>query len=105
MIYYHHVVSVPDRRMVVLPTTEMLSIYPNPFNGVSTFAFSLWQPGAVRIDIFNTLGKRQVELVSGNYATGIHNVSWDGSGLPSGEYIVKMTAGEQVNSRKVMMIK
>ena len=82
----------------------LLSAYPNPFNGVSTFAFSLRQPSTVMIDIFNTLGRKQVVLVSGNYSTGLHRVEWDGSGLPSGKYLIQMIAGGQVSTRKVTLL-
>ena len=75
MFYFHHELQVKPRHEVELPYTELLSVYPNPFNGVSTFAFSLSQPSTVMIDIFNTLGRKQVNLASGNYSTGLHSLS------------------------------
>lgn len=82
----------------------LLSAYPNPFNGVATFIFTVGAPAAVQIDIFNALGRRQAELVRRRYDVGRHNISWDAGGLPSGDYFARMTAGNRVSTQKVTML-
>jgi len=44
-------------------------------------------------------------LVDGNMDAGTHNVVWDGSRLASGIYFYRMQAGNQVLTKKMLMIK
>ena len=75
------------------PDCANISAYPNPFNGIATFAVSLNRPSNVKIAIINTMGRRQMELVSGNYQSGSHEVSWDATNLPTGVYFARMNTG------------
>ena len=83
----------------------LVAAYPNPFNGITTFVFTVGSPADVEINIFNTLGRRQTELVRRSYPAGQHNISWDAGGLPSGDYFARMTAGGRVSTRKVSLVK
>lgn len=84
--------------------------YPNPFNSRTVIQFSLSASADVRIDIFNTLGRRVNTLSNGSYPSGQHTVSWDGcdSGgreVASGVYFYRVQAGSQVTSRKMVLLK
>jgi len=103
--YYHHEVGILERKIIELQYAGLSDIYPNPFNGVSTFAFSLNRPGMVNIEVFNSLGRRQGKLVSGSYPVGSHNVSWNGGSFPSGDYIIRLNANGQVSTRKVTLVR
>jgi len=95
-----------QRIEVDYPASTLISdIYPNPFNGMVTIFFELNQPELVNIDIFNSLGRWQTRLVSGYYGAGKHSVLWAGLELPSGNYLIRMIAGGEVNHKKITMIK
>ena len=83
----------------------LISAYPNPLNGMATFNFSVKQPGVVNIEVFNSLGRRQTGILSRFFAAGEYTTNWNGRELPSGDYLIRMTTGEQVSTRKVTMIK
>ncbi len=98
--------GVSDGNNVFLPSwTGLESAYPNPFNSITTFVFTVGSPADVEISIFNRLGRRQAELVRRSYPIGQHRLSWDAGGLPSGDYFARMTAGEVVSTKKVALIK
>ena len=79
--------------------------YPNPFNPVTTISFDLPIQSHVSMNIYNVLGQRVGVLMNGTMPQGIDRVQWDGSDDPSGIYFVKMTAGEFVQTRKVVLLK
>lgn len=77
---------------------------PNPFNPSTEIAFTLAAPGDVRLEIFNSLGRRVRTLVEGQRAAGAHTITWDGRDengrtVPSGTYLYRLSAGHETLSR------
>ncbi len=82
-----------------------LTNYPNPFNASTQIAYSLPQPGNVRITIANMLGQQVAALVNGTANNGTHYVTWNATGLPSGIYFVKMETTTSNTTRQIMLTK
>jgi len=68
--------------------------YPNPFNPVTSFTYSLPEDGLVQVAIYDISGRMVSELVNGYQSAGSYPVVWDANELSSGVYLVNMTAGE-----------
>ncbi|WP_233505453.1 T9SS type A sorting domain-containing protein [Rhodohalobacter sp. SW132] len=79
--------------------------YPNPFNPSTTIRFALPERSNVRLEVYSMLGQRVAVLADENKQAGFHQVEFNASGLASGTYIYRMTAGEEVISRKLTLIK
>ncbi|MEZ4701653.1 MAG: T9SS type A sorting domain-containing protein [Rhodothermales bacterium] len=79
--------------------------YPNPFNPVTTIAYETPVDGAVRLAVYDVLGKEVAVLVDGEQAAGRHAVSFDAAGLPSGIYFYRMTAGSASFTRTMQLMK
>jgi hypothetical protein len=84
--------------------------YPNPFNPVTTIQFGLPQPANVRLTIVNILGQEVATLINDWRDMGFHQVRWAGvndQGLPvsTGVYFSVLTAGQQVQIRKMLLVK
>ncbi|MDH4070063.1 MAG: T9SS type A sorting domain-containing protein [Ignavibacteria bacterium] len=84
--------------------------YPNPFNPSTTITYGLSKAVFVEIAIFNLLGQRVTTLVAGIEKEGYHSVTWngmsvEGTPVPSGVYVYRMTAGEFTEVRKLMLMK
>ena len=79
--------------------------YPNPFNPSTRVSFGLPRESRVRLEIFNLLGERLMTAVDGIRAAGYHQVTLDASTLPAGMYLYRLTAGEQVMTRKMLLVK
>jgi hypothetical protein len=89
-----------------LPTEFTLAQnFPNPFNPSTQITFGLPKESTVRLEVFNLLGQQVAELANGVHAAGFHTVRFDASGLTSGMYLYKLTAGEMTLFRKMMLVK
>ncbi len=94
-----------------LPVNYMLSQnFPNPFNPSTNVTFSVPELSQVTLKIYNVLGEEVQTLFSDRMDRGTKTVEWDGhqangSVAPSGMYVVRMTAGSFVQSRKMMLLK
>ncbi len=89
----------------VLPTHfAVQQNYPNPFNAKTLINFDLPASSDVTISIYNIAGQL-VESISGNYAAGHQQVTWDASGVSSGVYFAKVNAGDNTQTVKMTMLK
>lgn len=79
--------------------------YPNPFNPVTNIAFSIPRDANVQLTVYNMLGQPVAELLNGRKAAGHHTVQFNAENLASGFYIYRITAGDFVSTRKLMLIK
>lgn len=79
--------------------------YPNPFNPSTTIAFSVAEPTAVRLEVFNSLGQPVALLANQIFTAGRHQLRWDAANLPTGLYIYRLEAGGQYLVRRMTLIK
>jgi hypothetical protein len=79
--------------------------YPNPFNPNSDIRIQISEFSIVRLAVYDLLGREVSVLVNEAKAPGTYTVRFDGSHLASGVYICRMTAGEYVASRKMLLIR
>lgn len=79
--------------------------YPNPFNPGTTIEFSLPYKSDIRLAVYDITGKQVSVIASGLTEAGLHRVEFDGSELPSGIYICRLTAGEFSAQQKLTLLK
>ena len=79
--------------------------YPNPFNPVTTIEFSLPENCAVRLAVYDVLGRRVTDLAGGYYLAGNYKIDFNASNLVSGVYFYKLEAGKYTDIKKLMLIK
>jgi hypothetical protein len=79
--------------------------YPNPFNPSTTISFTLQANQFVTLKVFNALGEEVSTLVNANLTQGTHSISFNANGFSSGFYIYKLESGNQVQVRKMMLLK
>lgn len=98
--------AVKDRGKAAGPSGFGLSQnYPNPFNPSTTIEFVLPSAADVRLELVNGIGQVVRELTAGTFAAGRHHVTVDASGLGSGVYFYRLTAGDRVDVKKLMIAK
>ena len=95
-----------------VPAGELLlsQNFPNPFNPTTSITFYLPRRAQVRLDVFDIAGHLVTRLSTGLYQAGPHRIEWDGTdanGSPvgSGVYVYRLTAGKQMISRKMLLLK
>ena len=84
--------------------------HPNPFNPETMIGFSVRGRGDVELAIYNLAGQRARTLLSAVLEAGKHSVRWDGRDddgrkLASGVYVYRLRAGEQVGTRRLLLLK
>ena len=79
--------------------------YPNPFNPSTHISYQLSVASVVTLKVYNILGCLVKILAEGKQNAGIHNVTFDAAGLPSGVYFYRLTSGSLVASKKMVLIK
>jgi hypothetical protein len=83
---------------------EILGNYPNPFNPSTTIRFTLDAGRLTRMAVYDLMGREVAVLVDGVMAPGEHSVTFDATGLTSGVYLVRMTDGLRVRTRKMLLL-
>jgi hypothetical protein len=84
---------------------ELEQNYPNPFNPSTRIEYAVGVASKVRIVIYDQLGREVAVLVDEQKEPGYYTVSWNGSRLASGVYILRMSAGGFVASQKMVLAK
>ena len=79
--------------------------YPNPFNPRTVVSSQLPVASNVKLVIYDVLGREVAVLVNERRAVGRYRDTFDGSGLSSGIYICRLTAGSYVQSMKMLLVK
>src|SRR5690554_3637803 len=88
--------------------------YPNPFNPSTTIKFELNQLSNISIKVFNILGKEITTLLNKELSPGSYTIDWEardsnGQLLPSGVYLIRLTAnnnaGNYTQTIKTLLLK
>lgn len=85
---------------------------PNPFNPRTTIEYEIAAASSVRLRIFDASGRVVRTLLQGEtqLTAGAHRTPWDGrddAGNPvsSGLYVVRLDAGDEVATRKIVLLR
>lgn len=84
--------------------------HPNPFNPMTTIRFEMAQPGEVELVVYGLDGRKVITLVHDSLAPGSHEVVWAGKDatgrqVASGTYLYRLKHGDQVQTRRMTLVK
>jgi hypothetical protein len=79
--------------------------YPNPFNPVTVISYDLPVDSWVTLRIYNLLGVEIATLVNEDKKPGRYEIKFDASTLSSGIYYYRLTAGQFIETRKLILIR
>lgn len=99
-------IAVANEPSPILPGKQtLITNFPNPFNPSTTIKFSLSQPLAVELEVFTLTGQLVASLLQQRLPAGEHFVPFDASQLPSGVYLSRLKAGNQISYSKMTLVK
>jgi hypothetical protein len=104
-IIYGTVLDVQKQTTSFPGKTRLEQNYANPFNPSTTIRYVLPRRSHVTLTVFNTLGQQVATLVNELHEAGYHEVRFDGSGLASGVYFYRLSAGEYVETKRLLLIR
>ena len=73
-------------------TYDLEPNYPNPFNPETSIKFSIEEKSSINLTVYNMTGQLVTEIASGVYKRGFYQEKFNGNSLPSGVYILRLTA-------------
>ncbi|MEP0862237.1 MAG: T9SS type A sorting domain-containing protein [Ignavibacterium sp.] len=79
--------------------------YPNPFNPTTRIKYSIKERQLVQLKIFDVLGRDLFTLEDNYKEPGNYETEFDASSLASGVYIYRLSAGDFVDVKKMVVVK
>ena len=86
--------------------------YPNPFNPTTKIRYSIpstplsfGEGLGVRLIVYDILGNQVTTLVNEQKEPGYYEVEFDASSFASGVYIYRLSAGNYVSTKKMLLLK
>lgn len=89
-----------------IPTTYSLSQnFPNPFNPATEIRYELPAASLVRLAVYDMLGREIAVLINERRPAGRYVARWNASGIASGLYFCRITAGNFTETRRMVLVK
>ncbi len=82
-----------------------LSASPNPTNLSTVIAYALPQAGQVNLSVYNVAGRLVKTLVDCRQPAGEYSVTWDSKQEDFGIYFCRLSLGNDLSSRKIVLLK
>jgi predicted outer membrane repeat protein len=82
-----------------------LTINPNPSSGALHLRYLILDTRYLIFEVYSADGVKVKTLFSGKQAAGEHTMNADLSDLPDGLYFIRLQAGEEVETAKLLLIK
>jgi hypothetical protein len=79
--------------------------YPNPFNPTTRIGFRIQVSGFTSLKVYDMLGRELRTLVNENLESGSYEALFDATGLASGVYLYRLTAGGQVETKRLILMR
>ncbi|MFC1569036.1 CARDB domain-containing protein [bacterium] len=79
--------------------------FPNPFNPSTTIRYTVPKICSVTLTIYDLLGREILTLVNETRTPGEYSTIWDGQGQATGIYLVRLTAGDFIETKKLILQK
>lgn len=89
----------------VIPSGFQISAYPNPFNEQANISINISKPGMINLELFNCLGRKQLNIYSGHLESGGYIFNLHGESLSSGVYFLRLSGHGQTDIIKMNLIK
>lgn len=79
--------------------------YPNPFNPKTIIRYSISENNFVNLKVYDILGNEVSELVNKKQTAGNYQIEFNGESLSSGIYFYRLTSGEFVETKRMILLK
>ncbi|MFH1194954.1 MAG: T9SS type A sorting domain-containing protein [bacterium] len=112
-VFNEAIVEVNEATVKTIFDFSLEQNYPNPFNPTTSIKYSIASVETpymaslqhVTLKVYDVLGREVATLVNEKKAAGKYEIEFNASHLASGVYIVKLTAGELTQSKKILLMK
>ncbi len=105
---YKKLTDVKENKQTIPNKFDLYQNYPNPFNPTTVISYQLPGVGTrfiVSLKVYDILGREIRSLVDELQRSGEHTINFNASGLSSGVYFYRLTAGHFVTQKSMMLVK
>jgi len=95
----------PESDPNLSPTFGFYAPQPNPFRAATIVSFDLRVASNVELEIYDVAGRLVATLVDEWKPAGRHKAILDGSHLPAGVYLARITTGDWRQTQKLVLLK
>jgi len=100
------ITNVEDEPRHSIPASITLNQnYPNPFNPSTIITYAISERAQVTLEVFDILGRHVSTLVNNVHEAGEYIYTFNASGLHSGVYFYRLTAGSSVQTKRMILVK
>ena len=103
--YIDNYITDVDEPGAVATEFNLYNNYPNPFNPSTRIKYSVPSNVHVTLKVFDILGREVSTLVDKEQASGIYEIQFNAFNLSSGIYFYRLQAGDNVATKKLMLLK
>jgi len=102
--------AVNSEELIILNESQVndfsvSNAYPNPFNPSTSINLDLNRDAFVSINIYNISGQLVDKVFSGSLNSSNHRFTWDASLVSSGVYFMNIQVDDQLETKKLMLVK
>jgi hypothetical protein len=94
-----------DREPEAVDRVELHAAYPNPFNPTTVIRWTMDVGRRTNVGVYDLLGREVARLIDGFSPAGTYEILFNATGLPSGVYIVRLTADGETLTRRITLLK
>lgn len=104
------VVGIENNSTIISENMLLISNYPNPFNPSTIIKYNIPRyggstTGLITLKIYDILGKEITTLVNEKKSPGTYEVTFNGSNLASGIYLVVLKTDSKIKIHKIILQK
>ncbi|GAB5536601.1 MAG: hypothetical protein Rubg2KO_28500 [Rubricoccaceae bacterium] len=95
-----------DREDATIPEALALALAgPNPVGTTARFELAMPEAGDASVAVFDVMGREVARVLDGPVPAGRGQLEWDTSGVAAGTYMVRLTAGSEVQALKLLVVR
>lgn len=102
---YGTIVNVDEQKTQQLSEYYISQNYPNPFNGQTVINYYVPKTSAVKIIVYDILGRIVAKLVDDIKPPGKYESRFNANDLSSGIYVYRITANNYSQTKKMLLLK
>lgn len=106
LMYQRDAITVARAEDGAVPESfDLLSVYPNPFNGHTSASVTLPEAAMAQLSLHDISGRQVRDLFEGKLRAGRSDISLDLSDLASGIYVLRLSVGGASSQVKLALVR